>query len=178
VLPFFVGHIYDLFAFKYVTVVFLTVQLLGQLLFCLALHMHSLTGAIMALVIFGSGSSAVSVAQRALVVDSYVSAEGYGLGCTHSSAAVAKCVGKLSFIPTVLLCQSFTHSHEYEWALLAMCVYTVMSLGIACYMMCVSDTPSFHTCEVASECASVSGCSSPSERPRSASVPIHALGFW
>lgn len=139
VLSFFVGHIYDSFEFRHVTVCFLLVQLVGQLGFCFALHINNFPFAIMSLVLFGSGSSAVSVAQRALVVDHYRGSEGFGIGCIHAVSSASKFIGKVSILPAVLLLQS------YQLALLLMCLYTVGSLSIALYLLWGSHAPTFHT---------------------------------
>mmetsp|Transcript_37251 Transcript_37251/g.69397 ORF Transcript_37251/g.69397 Transcript_37251/m.69397 type:complete len:505 (+) Transcript_37251:127-1641(+) len=172
ILPFFVGHIYDIFEFKYVTVCFLLIQFIGQLSFCFAVHLDNFPYAIASLIIFGSGSSAVSVAQRALVVDSYKGSEGFGIGCIHSISAVSKFIGKISIIPAVIFFDS------YKVALLSMCIYTVFSLSIAFYMLCGRDAPSFHTYDADAPPPPLSEPSSPENRSRSASASIQSLGFW
>ena len=106
------------------------IQLTGQVLFCYATTINNFAIAIGAMILFGSGSSAISVAQRALVVDNYKGSEGFGLGCTHSVSSISKFIGKISIIPAVLLFQS------YQIALLSMCTYTLFSLSIACWMLC------------------------------------------
>ena len=202
ILPFFVGHVYDSFEFKYVTVSFLIIQMIGQLSFCFALYVNSFSLAVLAMILFGSGSSAVSVAQRALVVDHYKGSEGFGIGCIHSVSSLSKFIGKVSIIPAVLWFRS------YQAALLAMCAYTVFSLSIACYMLCGRDAPAYHTYDAAelmpalqavpelelvsvsedvgsemvgpaSTSTSTSTSASPSKgRSRSNSTSIQSFGFW
>jgi hypothetical protein len=183
VLPFFVGHIFDIFEFKYVTLGFLAVQMTGQLSFCLALHLHSFSCAVAALVLFGSGSSAVSVAQRALVVSHYRGSEGFGIGCLHSLASVAKCVGKLSLVPAVLLLRS------YQWALLCMCGYSVGSLAVALYLLCGGGAPVFLTHDASalapapSPSITITAISTETRtgiggRPRANSTSVQSFGFW
>lgn len=133
-LPFFVGHIFDRFDFKVVIMTFIFLELGGQVLFCLALYADSFIFALVSLVIFGSGSCAVAVGQRALVADNYRGSEGFGIGCVHSISSVSKFAGKITIIPAVIFLKS------YKLALLSMSFYAVLSLATGFYITRMSSS--------------------------------------
>lgn len=80
----------------------LVLALMGQVFFLIAVSIRWYFWILVALFIFGSGTATITATQRSMVAIYFPEKEAVSMGLCISMASLAKVIGKISVVPTVV----------------------------------------------------------------------------
>jgi MFS family permease len=105
--PFMSGALMYQYGYWYMTFIYLSMTVVGQLIFAAAVHANVFWLMLVGQLIFGAGACCTSVAQRSLISIKCDSSMSFATGAYVAMGCIAKTAGKVGMAPMVVLFDSY-----------------------------------------------------------------------